>query len=187
MASFTYECTDLTCDFDGSGSSDSDGSVASYSWDLGDDNTGSGETVSHTYDADGTYSVTLTVTDDDGATDSTTESVSVSDSSSDDGGDDGDDVGNNDPAVDNFSVSTRSTGPWLRASTTWSVSDVDGDLDTVAVEMLDGSNVVDSASSSVSGSSASGETDLRTRGSADSVRITVTDSNGNTTSQSQAI
>jgi len=187
IASFTYECTDLTCDFDGSGSSDSDGSVASYSWDLGDDNTGSGETVSHTYDADGTYSVTLTVTDDDGATDSTTESVSVSDSSGDDGGDDGDDVGNNDPAVDNFSVSTRSTGPWLRASTTWSVSDEDGDLDTVAVEMLDGSNVVDSASLTVSGSSASGETELRTRGSADSVRITVTDSNGNTTSQSQAI
>lgn len=184
VASFTFECTDLTCDFDGSGSSDNDGTVTSYSWDFGDGNTGSGVTASHTYSADGTYTATLTVTDDAGATGSSAESVTVSDSS---GGDGGGDVGSNDPVVDNFSTSSRSTGPWLRSTTSWAVSDVDGDLDTVVVEMLDGSNVVDSASYSVSGGSASGETELRTRGSADSVSITVTDSNGNTTTQSQAI
>ncbi len=184
-ASFTYECTDLTCDFDGSSSSDSDGTITSYSWDFGDGNSGSGVTVSNTYSADGTYSVTLTVTDDEGATDSSTQSVSVSDSS-DDGGDNGD-VGNNDPVVDNFSVSSRTSGPWLRTTTNWTVSDADGDLDTVVIEMLDGSNVVDSATYNVSGGSASGETELRTRGSADSVTITVTDSNGNRATQSQAI
>ncbi len=76
-ASFTYSCTDLTCDFDGSGSSDPDGTIVSYDWDFGDGGTGSGVTVSHTYAAAGDYTVVLTVTDDDGATDSDSQVVSV--------------------------------------------------------------------------------------------------------------
>ena len=50
--------------FDGSGSSDADGSVASYAWDFGDGNVGSGSAPTHAYAAAGTYTVTLTVTDD---------------------------------------------------------------------------------------------------------------------------
>jgi len=76
-ASFTYTCTDLTCDFDGSGSSDPDGTIVSYEWDFGDGATGSGITVSHTYVAAGDYTVMLTVTDDDGATDGDSQVVSV--------------------------------------------------------------------------------------------------------------
>jgi PKD repeat protein len=86
-ASFDATCADLTCDFDASGSSDPDGSIASYDWDFGDGNTATGATTSHTYDAGGTYAVTLTVTDDDGATDSSSQDVTVS--SSDDGGEAG--------------------------------------------------------------------------------------------------
>lgn len=181
-ASFTYGCTDLTCDFDGSGSTDSDGTIASYSWDFGDGSTGSGVTASHSYSADGTYSVTLTVTDDEGATDSSTQSVSVTDSS---GGDDGGDVGNNDPVIDTFNSSARSTGPWSRANVSWSVSDADGDLSSVVVELLSGDNVLDSVTISVSGSSASGENEVKARSTPDSVRVTVTDGNGNSTSETQ--
>jgi len=53
--------------FDGSGSSDSDGKIAQYIWDFGDDSTGSEVSPVHTYTEAGEYTVTLTVEDDDGA------------------------------------------------------------------------------------------------------------------------
>ena len=67
VASFVSACTGLTCNFNGSASSDSDGTITSYAWSFGDGATGSGPTVSHTYTA-GTYTVRLTVTDNGGAT-----------------------------------------------------------------------------------------------------------------------
>ena len=77
-ASFTQSCADLTCGFNGSSSSDADGSIVTYAWNFGDGSAASGATASHTYSAGGTYMVTLTVTDDDGASDGAAESVSVS-------------------------------------------------------------------------------------------------------------
>lgn len=76
-ASFTFSCTDLTCSFNGSGSSDPDGSIASYAWNFGDGTTGSGATVNKTYAAAGTRTVTLTVTDNEGATGSQARNVTV--------------------------------------------------------------------------------------------------------------
>ena len=46
--------------FNAGGSGDSDGAIASYAWDFGDGNTGTGQTPSHAYAAPGTYTVTLT-------------------------------------------------------------------------------------------------------------------------------
>ena len=54
----------MTVNFDASGSSDPDGSIVSYVWDFGDTNSGAGDSVSHTYNSAGTYTVTLTITDD---------------------------------------------------------------------------------------------------------------------------
>ena len=68
----------LTVNFDGSGSYDPDGEIVSYDWDFGDGTTDSGETVSHTFSDPGMHTVTLTVTDDQGATDLDTIQISAS-------------------------------------------------------------------------------------------------------------
>ena len=76
-ASFTFSCTDLSCSFNASGSSDSDGFIASYALAFGDGSSGSGVTAIRTYEAAGSYTVILTVTDNEGATGSTSKSVTV--------------------------------------------------------------------------------------------------------------
>ncbi|MDN3352514.1 PKD domain-containing protein [Actinomadura sp. DC4] len=67
-AAFTSNCDHLACAFDGTGSSDSDGTIASYAWDFGDGATGTGATPQHTYTGAGTYTAKLTVTDNRGGT-----------------------------------------------------------------------------------------------------------------------
>ena len=76
-ASFTEACADLACSFNASGSSDSDGTIASYAWTFGDGDTASGVNPPHTYATGGTYTVTLTVTDDSGATGEQQKQVTV--------------------------------------------------------------------------------------------------------------
>jgi PKD repeat protein len=63
--------------FDGSGSMDPDGTIAAYDWDLGDGTAATGASVTHAY-AEGSYTVTLTVTDDAGDTDTATLTIDVS-------------------------------------------------------------------------------------------------------------
>lgn len=77
VASFTAACTELACSFDASGSSDTDGVIASYAWNFADGSTGWGVNVSHAYLAAGTYTVTLVVTDNGGATSTQARSVTV--------------------------------------------------------------------------------------------------------------
>ncbi len=68
-----------TVTFDGGESTDSDGTITDYAWDIDADGSTdlTGETVSHTFDTEGTHSVALTVTDDTGATDTATTTVTV--------------------------------------------------------------------------------------------------------------
>ncbi|MHA7278693.1 PKD domain-containing protein [Arthrobacter sp. MDT2-2] len=76
-AAFTYTATGLAASFDGAGSADADGTIASYAWDFGDGTTGTGVRASKTYAAAGTYTVKLTVTDNAGATHSVSRAVTV--------------------------------------------------------------------------------------------------------------
>jgi len=67
-----------TVQFDASGSFDSDGTIAAYSWTFGDGGSANGANVSHAFASDATYTVRLTVIDNDGASDARTHSVIVS-------------------------------------------------------------------------------------------------------------
>ncbi len=75
-AAFTSSCTDLDCTFSDT-SSDSDGSVVAWDWDFGDGTTSTVQNPANSYTAGGTYTVSLTVTDDQGATGTTSAPVTV--------------------------------------------------------------------------------------------------------------
>ncbi|HEY1741431.1 MAG TPA: PKD domain-containing protein, partial [Acidimicrobiia bacterium] len=76
-AAFTGSCNGVQCSFDASSSSDPDNGTLTYSWDFGDTSNGSGEQVAHTYASPNTYTVTLTVDDGQGATNSTMQTFDV--------------------------------------------------------------------------------------------------------------
>ena len=67
----------LEVSFQTTGSSDPDGTIASYAWNFGDGTTGAGAEPSHTYTAEGRYFPTVTVTDDEGASATLVEEILV--------------------------------------------------------------------------------------------------------------
>jgi len=81
QANFTTTVTSgmapLPVSFDASGSSDLDGLVIAYAWDFGDGGTGAGKLIDYTFAASGTYTVTLTVVDDRGASAEETTTITV--------------------------------------------------------------------------------------------------------------
>lgn len=62
-----YTQNGKTLTFDASSSLDPDGNIVNYTWNFGDNSSGSGPTVVHTFMNDGSYQVTLSVIDDKGA------------------------------------------------------------------------------------------------------------------------
>ena len=149
--------------FDAADSTDSDGMIESYEWDLGDGASATGETTTHSYGSAGEYTVTLTVTDNDGATatDSTTVSVSS---------------GNTAPDA-SFTVSPSS--PTAGESATFDAadsSDADGTIDSYEWDFGDGE-------------SATGQSVTHTFGSAGdyTVTLTVTDDDGATDENSTTV
>ncbi len=67
-AKFLASASDLTVSADGTASKDRDGTIVSYVWNFGDGATATGVSATHDYDTPGTKTITLTVTDDRGAT-----------------------------------------------------------------------------------------------------------------------
>jgi hypothetical protein len=63
--------------FDGSGSTDPDGTIANFAWSFGDGTSGTGAVVTHSYTTANTFIVTLTVTDNSGKTNSTTHAITA--------------------------------------------------------------------------------------------------------------
>lgn len=77
VANFTWRCTSLSCTF-ADGSTDSDGTIARWSWTFGDGATSGVRNPSRTYGSPGTFTVTLRVTDNLGAPNQRSAPVTVS-------------------------------------------------------------------------------------------------------------
>ena len=156
VASFTSSATFLAASFDGTASSDPDGTVTAWAWDFGDGQTGTGATTTHTYATAGTYAVKLTVTDDKSASTSITKSITVQAPPP------------NQPPVAAFTSTVANLGVSFDGSTS---SDPDGTIASYAWDFGDGST-------------GTGATATHTYASASTftVTLTVTDNQGATNS-----
>jgi PKD repeat protein len=158
VANFTFSCSLLACNFT-STSSDPDGPIASYSWTFGDGATATLTNPSHTYATGGTYTVTLTVTDNQGATNATSKSVTV----------------NRPPTVNAGPDELVVLGALYSLSATFSDPDNDGPW-SYTIDWGDGSAPSSGSRSSQGTFTVSHSYDgpLTTR----TIRVTVTDSHG---------
>ncbi len=158
-ANFTFSCSALTCSFT-STSSDPDGSVASYSWNFGDATTSTAQNPSHTYAAGGSYTVTLQVTDNQGAQSTTTsKTVTV--------------TAPNQPPTANFTSSCNG----LTCSFTSTSSDPDGSIASYSWNFGDGAT-----------STAQNPSHTYATGGTYSVTLRVTDNQGaQSTTASQSV
>ena len=92
------------------------------------------------------------------------------------------------PTITTFNLTNKSNPAWERYTVDWAVSDSDGNLSQVTIEMFDSSgNTLDSVRNSVSESSASGSGEVRTRSDGAEIVLTVTDTTGSSTSDSKSI
>ncbi|MCF7889760.1 PKD domain-containing protein [Candidatus Bipolaricaulota bacterium] len=153
----------LESTFDASGSSDPDGRIASYDWGFDDGSTGTGETVNHTFDSAGDYTVELTVTDDGGATNDTTKNISVTSS-------------NQAPTASFSANPTSGEAPLEVTFDASSAEDSDGTITSYEWDFDDGST----------GSGVSGTYTFTSSGTYN-VQLTVTDNDGGTDSTSETI
>jgi len=177
----------VTVQVDASDSEDSDDSLnVTYTVDGGSERATTYNSTSGYYEdswdttgvSDGDHTLDATVTDSGGNTSSS--SVSVTTDNTEDT--------SSAPTIDSFALTDNSNPAWTRYDVDWDVSDADGDLSSVASELVDGSGtVLDSDSSSVGGGSASGTHEVQSKGSASKVVLTVTDAAGNSTSDSKSI
>ena len=76
-AEFTTSISASTVVFDASDSYDPDGRIIKYEWNFGDGTSAEGKVVTHVYSLPGSYAVTLTITDNDGLSDTTTKVIAV--------------------------------------------------------------------------------------------------------------
>jgi len=157
-ANFSFSTSGLTASFT-DGSSDSDGTIASRSWTFGDGGTSTATNPSRTYAAAGTYNVTLTVTDNSGATNAITKAVTVT-------------APANVAPVANFSFTTSG----LTATFTDSSTDSDGTIASRSWNFGDGTT--STATSPVKTYSAAGSY---------SVTLTVTDNGGATNAKTSTV
>src|SRR5712692_4823933 len=152
--------TGSTVSFDASASADPDGTIVSYAWTFGDGGTATGVTATHVYAAAGTFTPTLTVTDNSGSVGSASGKVPVLDR----------------PPVASFTVTGNNTVTGSTVSfNAGASSDPDGTIASYAWTFGDGGTATVVIAAHV----------YATAGTF-TVTLTVTDNSGNTGTRSTA-
>lgn len=123
--------TPLQISFDATGSSDADGTIVSYAWDMGDGGAATGAKVDYTYTTPGTYNPVLLVTDDTGLTDTATTPVIVDEPAS---------TTNSPPAAIITITSSSGYAPLTVRFTADKSYDPDGQIDSYTWNFGDGSS-----------------------------------------------
>jgi len=141
--------------FDASNATDDTG-IAAYRWAFGDNATATGETVTHRFDAPGTYEVALEVTDEGGNTATETVAVEV--------------------------LAPDETPPAAAASAAPATVEAGANVSFDAGDSTDNRDIASYRWAFGDGATAAGETATRAYGSAGTYEatVTVTDGNGNT-------
>jgi PKD repeat protein len=176
VADFSFTTEELTVTFTDL-SYDTDGNLVGWHWTFGDGATSNHQNPTRIYAAAGTYNVTLTVTDNEGATGKTTQEVTVASN--------GGEPEPGDFSIDLFDLTNTSNPQFARVRVDWEVS---GEMLSTVVLSITGPNN-DSQTWNVSGSSASGthEFAFRRGWGTYNVTLTVTDSSENTISETKEI
>ncbi len=195
LSASEVETSDSDAEFDVDWSvSDDDGDLDSVDLTLTDDTDGETEdTATVSVSGDSASGTTRLVADgDDGSGNSYTVDATVTDSTGNIGSgsttvDETEDT-NTAPSASIDGLTNNSNPAWDRYQVDWSASDEDGNLDTVVVEMLDSSgNTLDSVTNDVSGSSASGFDEVRSKQNGTDIVVTATDTDGASGSDSRSI
>jgi PKD repeat protein len=154
--------------FDGTGSYDPDGTIITWSWIFGDTTTGSGSVVAHTFTTAGTYTVTLTVTDNGGYSSSTSSQITITDR----------------PPVVSATPAPTTPSPGQSVTLSITASDPDGTISTTKVDWGDGT--VDNLGA-VSSDTHTYALPGSTTSSTFTVTVTVTDNSGSSTSTNSQV